>query len=237
MSLTFTEICQKLRAMQPYDFEVVCNDYLKARYPNLTPWISTNVPRSIAGTPDAFVIDDAGRLVACQYGSTDEWRSKLSGSGKDLGDAKKVADLAKAHRLKVKRLIFCTTAELKSWERRNAQREAKQRFGFPVEICDLRRLAHDLEVLYPGIAARRLGIPIPLQHFMTLDDYLDSSNPRYWPKRADLDEGLLYSPEGYISHMRELLLREGSCLLTGGSGAGKTVLSMAFALQWREEHP
>jgi len=238
MSTTFTEICKKLRDLQPYDFEVVCNDYLKARYPNLTPWISTNVPRSIAGTPDAFVIDDAGRLVACQYGSTDKWRSKLlNESEKNQGDAKKVADLAKAHGLKVKRLIFGTIAELKSWERRSAQRKAKRRFGFPVEICDLRRLAHDLEVLYPGIAARRLDIPIPLQHFMTLDKYLDSSNPRYWPKRADLEEGLLYSPEEHISHIRELLLREGSCLLTGKSGAGKTVLSIAFALQWCEEHP
>ncbi|MFH1076963.1 MAG: hypothetical protein V1753_09070 [Pseudomonadota bacterium] len=58
MSLRFTEICQKLQTEQPYNFEVVCNDYLKARYPNLTPWLSTNVPHTIAGTPDAFMIDE-----------------------------------------------------------------------------------------------------------------------------------------------------------------------------------
>lgn len=115
MSSRFIDICKKLREIQPYDFEVVCNAYLKARYPNLTPWQSVNIPRTIAGTHDAFLIDDNGRIIAYQYGSSAEkWRSKLlSESDKEPGDAKKVADFARKKGVKVRQLIFCTTAALK----------------------------------------------------------------------------------------------------------------------------
>lgn len=186
------------------------------------------------GTPDAFVVDERGNLIACQYGPQTRWREKLFGNARNLGDAERVGRLAAEEGLTVKQLIFCTTAEIDPSELATAQEEVKDRYGFPAEICDLRRLADDLARLYPGIAARRLGISIHLQHFMTLDAYLDSPNRRYWPHRKDVEEGKLYRPEGYIGEIEEKLRGKKRCLLTGVSGSGKTALAVAFSLWWRD---
>lgn len=228
-SPTFLEICAALRTKRGYDFEVLCNDYLKARYPSLTPWISTKVEWTKPGTPDAFILDEEGKLIACQYGPQEKWHGKL------LADAEKVKKFAAENRLTITKLLFCTTAEISGLaERVDAEREIKHRYGFPAEICDLGTLASDLETRYPGIADRRLGIPIQLRHFMTLDAYLDSSNQRYWPKRKDVEEGKLFWPQSYIEEIEKRLLKERSCLVTGVSGSGKTALAIALSLWWRE---
>lgn len=226
-SPTFLEICAGLRVKRGYGFEVICNDYLKARFPNLTPWISTKAEWTYSGTPDAFVLDDKGNLIACQYGSQENWHKKL------LDDAEKVKKLATENSLAVSKLIFCTTSEIDLVERAGAESEVKDRHGFPAEVCDLMRLADDLEKLYPGIAFRRFGIPIRLQPFITLDAYLDSLNPRYWPKRKDVERGRLYWPETYFKEIERKLLEKRRCLLSGISGSGKTALGIAFSLWWR----
>lgn len=231
MTPGFQDICKVLRELKGYPFEVLCDDYLKARYPNLTPLgISTREPFTIGATPDAFGLDESGHLIACQYSAQKSgWRRKLT------DDAEKVATFAAANHLTVGQLIFCTTAEDDPAEFVAAQQQIENVYHCPVEICGLRRLASDLEVLYPGIAARRLGIPISLQHFMPLDAYLDNPNPRLWPKREDVEEGKLYRPENYIREVWEKLLREKRCLLVGKSGAGKTGVAIAFGLQWRRQ--
>jgi hypothetical protein len=227
-SPTFLRICDALRVKRGYEFEVVCNDYLKARYPNLTPWISTKVQWTIPGTPDAFGFDESGNLIACQYGPQEGWHRKL------FKDAEKVKRLAAQHDLVVKQFIFCTTAEISPDEVGASQNEVRSKYGFSAEICGLHRLADDLEKLYPGIAARRLAIPIRLQQFMTLDAYLDSPIRRYWPKRKDVEEGKVFLPKDYISQIETKLLREKRCLLTGRSGSGKTALAIGFSFQWRK---
>lgn len=231
MTPQFQDICNVLRELKGYPFEVLCNDYLKARYPNLTPLgISTRCQWPIGATPDAFGLDESGHLIACQYSAQEsDWCGKLT------EDAEKVATFAAANQLTVGQLIFCATAEDDPAEFVAARQQIENVCDFPVEICGLRRLASDLEVLYPGIAARRLGIPISLQHFMPLDAYLDNPNPRLWPKREDVEEGKLYRPENYIKEVREKLLREKRCLLVGKSGAGKTGVAIAFGLQWRRQ--
>jgi hypothetical protein len=235
-SPTFLEICNALRTKRGFAFEEICNDYLKARFPNLVPWISTNVESTIPGTPDAFLLDESGNLIACQYGSGSKgWQTKLLGNEHETGDAEKVAQLATRYRLNVKKLIFCTTAQIDVWDLNSIQTEAESKCGFAVEICDLGRIGSDIEKLYPGIAFRRLGLPIRLQHFITVDDYLRSTNPRYWPKLTDVEDGKLFHPSQYITEIHEILRREKRCLLTGKSGAGKSVLSIEYAL-WRRDN-
>src|SRR2546423_5955752 len=87
-SPNFLEIASVLKVKRGYEFEVICNDYLKARFPNLTPRINTTVNWTMSGTPDAFLFNDHGKLIAFQHGPQETWHTKL------LGDAKKVADLA-----------------------------------------------------------------------------------------------------------------------------------------------
>ena len=229
-SPTFLEICAALRIKRGHEFEVLCNDYLKALYPNLTPQISTKAEWTRPGTPDAFILDEQGNLIACQYGgSQEEWHRKL------LADAEKVKKLATEGGLTITKLLFCTTAEISSLgERADAEREVKHQYGFPVELYDLTRLASDLETRYPGIAVRRLGLTIRLKHFMSLDTYLDSPNQRYWPKRRDVEEGKLHWPENYIEEIEEKFLERKRCMLTGISGSGKTALAIAFGLWWHE---
>ena len=207
MDTRFQDISKALKAKKGYDFEVLCNDYLKARHPTLVPLgISINVPTTVGATPDAFLLDESGKLTACQSSAQEKgWKGKFH------SDARKVADFAEANRLTVKLLIFCTTEDEKKKGKLTAfiteQQKAKRQYGFPIEICGLRRLASDLDTLYPGIAARRLGIPIPIQHFMTLDAYLDHPNQRLWPKRLDVEEGKVYWPEVYFKDLHEKLLR------------------------------
>lgn len=243
-SPSFLEICNALRVKRGYDFEVICNDYLKARYPGLVPWISTNVESTIPGTPDAFSLDESGHLIACQYGSSpQEWRSKLLGNTRETGDAEKVATLARRHGLTVRLLIFCTTAEIDLVNLKAVQNEVETLYGFKTEVCDLRRLSSDIENFYPGIAARRLGIPIHLQHFITIDNYIESTNQRYWPKQKDLDEDKLFIPLDYLKEIEAKLRGERRCLLTGRSGSGKTALAVTYGLWWRgdlkdgDKHP
>jgi hypothetical protein len=226
-SPTFLEISAALKIMRGYEFEVICNDYLKARFPNITPRINTSVHWTQSGTPDAFLFDDSGNLIAFQHGPQEDWYTKLH------GDAVKVANLAAQLSLQVRLLIFCTAAEVDIQEYVSAQKEIRNLYGFQLEICDLKRLADDLEKLYPGIAFRRLGIPLPIERFMTLDDYLDSVNRRNWPKRRDLDEKKVYWPQQYIEKIENQLIKNRRCLLTGTSGSGKTVLAITFGLDWR----
>lgn len=235
LSPTFLEICSALQIKRGYSFEVLCNDYFTALYPSLRPWISTKVEWTKSGTPDAYVLDEEGKLIAFQYGPREEekWREKL------LKDAKRVREFAAREGLTVRKLSFATTAEIDLTQRISAEREVEDQNSFPAEIYDLQKLAHDLENLYPGIAFRCLSIPIRLQRFMTLDAYLDSPGQRYWPKRKDVEERKLYTPLGYIEEMEieKKLLKERRYLLTGVSGSGKTVLAIAISLWWRERHP
>ncbi len=73
---------------------------------------------------------------------------------------------------------------------------------------------------------------IEVRHFISLDEYLDSSSPRHWPKRHDVEAGKVYQPDDYIRQVRERLMREKRCLLVGRSGAGKTALAMIFVLNY-----
>jgi hypothetical protein len=233
-SPTFLKICGSLKSKRGYEFELICNDYLKARYPNLVPWVSTNEESTIPGTPDAFLIEESGAVIAGQYGSSPKlWRAKLFGNAREIGDAEKVAAWANKAGITIRRLVFCTTAEIDPTDLHAAQKEVKSRYGFAAEICDLRRLGSDIDQLFPGIAARRLGIPLKLQHFMTLDDYIDSGIQRYWPKRNDIDDGKVFTPSDYIREIRTRIEKDKRCLLTGLSSSGKSVLAIAYALAWR----
>lgn len=84
-------------------------------------------------------------------------------------------------------------------------------------------------------------IKSPLQHFITLDAYLDSSKQRYWPKWKDVEDGKLYSPESFLEEIETKLHENGHCMLTGASGSGKTAIAIAFGLWWRDlmkkKHP
>src|SRR5919206_4681296 len=105
-SPNFLEIAAALKVKRGHEFEVICNDYLKAPFPNLTPRINTAVNWIMSGTPDAFLFNDSGNLIAFQYGPQNNWHTKL------FDDAKKVAELAERESLTVNLLIFCTTAEI-----------------------------------------------------------------------------------------------------------------------------
>lgn len=228
ISCRFLVICRKLSVMRGLEFEELCHDYLKARYPNLTPWRHIRLLTPRIGPIDAFLLDNEGNLIACQYGSSASWEAKL------VRDAQKVKKLADDSGLQIGRFIFCTTAEIEEHILIAWHQKIKDNYGFRnVEICSLEQLASALEKDYPGIAYRRLGIPIPLQHFMTLDAYLDSYSQRYWPRRTDLEKGMLYKPEEYIKEIENQLLTNGLCLLTGKSASGKSALAIAFSLTWR----
>ncbi len=83
-------------------------------------------------------------------------------------------------------------------------------------------------------AAKHHSSQVRLKHSITLDEYLDSSNPRYWPKRQDVEAGKLYRHETYIKEIKTTLLENKRCLLSGKSASGKTALAIAFGLQWCE---
>jgi hypothetical protein len=229
-SPNFLEIVAALRVKRGHEFEVVCNDYLKAGFPSLTPRVNTIVNWTMSGTPDAFLFEHSGDFIAFQHGPQDNWSAKL------FGDAKKVAELAEKERITVRLLVFCTAAEVDLSEHASAQRKIKSLYGFNLEICDVKRLADDLEKLYPGIAYRRLGIPIRLERLMSIDTYLDSANKRYWPKRRDLHEKLLYWPEHYIKDIEGLLVRNKRCLLTGASGSCNNILDLTRADYYARHH-
>lgn len=105
-SPNFLEIAAALKVKRGHEFEVICNDYLNARFPNLTPRVNTTVNWTMSGTPDASLFDDFGKLIAFQHGPQDSWHIKL------LEDAKKVAELANEQNITVNLLVFCTTAEI-----------------------------------------------------------------------------------------------------------------------------
>lgn len=229
-SASLREIRKALCVKRGIAFEEICNDYLKARFPYLTPRVHPEVDWTVVGPPDAYGFDEHHHLVVCQYGPRkDRWRAKLA------EDAGKVVVLASRHNLSISRMLFCTTADPDLPEVYAAQDEITRQHGFPVEVITLSRMADDLENLYPSIAFRRLGVPIRLSHFMTLDSYLDSSNPRFWPKRKDIEEGRLYFPSAYLEKIETRLLNYRRCLLSGASGSGKTALAIAFCMWWRAD--
>lgn len=49
-SPSFLDIAAALRIKRGYEFEVICNDYLKARFPNLTPRVNARVNWTMSGT-------------------------------------------------------------------------------------------------------------------------------------------------------------------------------------------
>jgi hypothetical protein len=227
-SAFFLEVSRAVRIKRGVAFEELCNDYLKARFPQLTPCTSMSSEWTAAGTPDAFGLDSDGLLIACQYGGTLSWRSKLFGTAARPGDAAKVAKVAAANELSISKFIYCTTAELDLAERLKAERDITQQFGFQIEICDLVRLSDDITRLYPGIAVRRLGIPIPTRYFVTLHDVL----PRYHTEFRGEHMPFLYFPDDTVMWATERLEARAVCLLIGNAGSGKSTTALALALKW-----
>jgi len=71
--------------------------------------------------------------------------------------------------------------------------------------------------------------------FITLDKYLNSPLPRYWPKQKDIENELLYFPDSYLEEIGKKISENGLYMLTGSSGSGKTSLAIAFGLWWRNQ--
>lgn len=78
----------------------------------------------------------------------------------------------------------------------------------------------------------QMSVEISPGHFKTLDSCLSSTRLKH------LRKDLIYKPGEYLESISKYLSggRTG-CLLTGRSGSGKTVLAIAYALQWRDKHP
>ncbi|MUG98662.1 hypothetical protein F7734_42785 [Scytonema sp. UIC 10036] len=124
----------------------------------------------------------------------------------------------------------------------NLLKELEDNFRYADYPKDKLRLQNDIDELNKQIAARKaeqnslnLATQIPLKDFITLDQYLDSSNPRYWPKRRDMEAKRLYQPKNYIEEIQKNLVAHKRCLLVGKSASGKTTLAIAFGLWWRDE--
>ena len=129
MTPKFQGICNTVRELKRYPFKVLCNDYLKARYPNLILLgVGTIVHLPIGVNPDAFGLDESGDLIACQYSAQEsDWR------GKPAEDANKVAEVAVTSQVTVGEFIFWTIAEEDPAVLVAQQPKIENLDGFPVE--------------------------------------------------------------------------------------------------------
>jgi hypothetical protein len=166
------EIERALLAIDPADFQRLCDAYLRARgYQHINPiGLVVGASKVKRGTPDTLITLPNGNYVFAEY------TTQQSGvAEKLLGDMRKCFDDAKTG-IPVERIqefLACHTSVLTPKEEHELVDEGRRR-GCLVTLFGLGPLSHDLFNRFPGLARDFLSVELDTGQIITLNEFVSA---------------------------------------------------------------
>lgn len=202
--------------------------YKKYKFRNIqTLGVQTGTNKPTKGTPDSYVLTEAGKYILINYGSV-----SAQPADKIKADILSCFNSAKLslEKEKIEKIICGHCSTNIHIEQFNSMIEAIQ--GVEIEIIGIDTLSYDLAWRYPHIAQNHLGVQIDTNQFFDIEEFIKVYDAN--GINASIDCEFMYRT-GELKGIYDGFKLKNVIVLTGASGIGKTRLAIEACCKYAKE--
>jgi len=226
------QIENALKAIDPANFQKLCDDILKKEYGKVEPFgVAIGKDKTRKGIPDSYIKTDSGNYILIEYKTQEkQLYSKIKESVENYLDAKQIGIQIN----KIEKIIIFHNQNKIELKYYNTLRKKCLQSDIEFEEIGLKNIAQDIFLKYQFLAKEYLDIKLDTGQILPTENFIKEYQQNQYTVPIDNE---FYFREKEIKTVLNALLEYDIIVIQGKAGTGKTKLALECLKQFSSKNP